>query len=238
LGPGLIALGVVALLVLVPGLWVLKSWATVRSDLEADGYASPKVTFKGPFTFAFTAMKGASSCSGTVTRFPGSSSREEMCYEPTPIVPPAPVLTNRQEVEKSLEKNYAKFAFTKCTCPEIADADTKTSCTLAGDNGASVTAQVERTKVDTDGTWGEWSTTLDAPVGKGEDLSADLTKSVGDTAKAKHPSGVDVDCGAGPVVFSGGKATCTFTTRDKKPMHGNVELTSKPGGGYKWTAKL
>lgn len=237
LGPVLIALGVVAAIVFGSGFLVLKSWAAARSDLVDDGYTSPKLTFHGPFTYGFTATKGSSSCSGTITRYPGSSSRQETCFEMTGTAPPPPVLTNRQQVEKSLEKNYAKYAFTAFTCPEIADADTKVTCKLAAES-ASVTVSVERTASDTDGTWGKWTSSLDETVGNGSEMSDDLTKSVSETAKAKHPSGVDVDCGKGPVVFTDGKATCKFTTRDKKPMQGTVNLTAKKEGGYQWTARL
>ncbi len=97
--PLLVALGVVAALVLGSGLWVLKSWASVRADLEADGYASPKVTFKGPFSYAFRATKGTSSCSGTITRYPGGGSTEETCFDTTPAPPAAPPTSNRVELE-------------------------------------------------------------------------------------------------------------------------------------------
>ena len=237
LGSVLIALGVVGAIVLGSGLWLLKSWATARSDLIAEGYTSPKVTFQGPFTFGFTGIKGTSSCSGTMTRYPGSSSRQETCFEATPTVPPPPPLTNRQQVESSLQKNYSSYGFTTFTCPEIADADTKATCKVASED-TSVTVSVERTGLDTDGTWAKWTSKFDSFVGRGPELSADLTKSLSEKTKSKHPSGVDVECGKGAVVFTDGKASCKFTTRDKKPMTGVVNLTANKDGGYKWSAQL
>ncbi len=114
----------------------------------------------------------------------------------------------------------------------------KTTCTLGAENGASVTATVERTKADTDGSWAQWTTALDATAGNAEEIAAELTKSLGDRSKRSHPAGVDVDCGKGPIVFTGGKASCTFTTRDKKPTQGKVDLASKADGGYTWKATL
>lgn len=228
-----IALAVVIGLPALGGLWTLKSFAAARDDLEADGYTNPKVKIKGPFTFSFSATKGTSTCSGTITRYPGSSSREELCFDESPKAATPPPPSNREQVEGSLRKNYGKRGFDDFSCPEIANADEKASCTISAKNGLRVTVPVERTKVDADGSWLAWSSTLPAGIASGEELAADLTQSMGKTIKKKH-DGLAVDCGKGPVMFQDGKLTCDVTTSDKTPVHTKARLTLNQDGGYRW----
>jgi hypothetical protein len=234
--PLFVALAAVVAVVGGAGLWTIRGFAATRAELVEKGYTDPKVKLHGPFTFGFSGKKGDSVCSGTVTRYPGSTSTEESCFDTTPPAPPPPPpLTNREQIERSLRKNYAKLGFDKFTCPEIADSDAQTKCTVAGGNGVSVTVSVERTKTGERGEWAAWTSALDATVGKGEDLSKDVTESVTKGTAKKHHVGIEADCGKGPVLFVDGKLTCDLTTQDKKPVHTKVVLTLQKGGGYKWS---
>jgi hypothetical protein len=72
----LVVLGIAAL----GGVYVLAGRASVKATLEADGYTNVDVKMNSPLEYGFTAQKGASTCGGTVTRVPGSTSRQETCF--------------------------------------------------------------------------------------------------------------------------------------------------------------
>jgi len=237
--PLLVALVVLVALPLVGAAWVLRGFGAVRAQLEDQGYTSVELKIHGPFTFGFTGAKGTSTCSGTVTREPFSTSIEELCFDSSPKTPPPPPPSNRESVEKSLVEKYgAIFGFDHASCPEIAAADTKATCTLTAANGASVGAVVTRTATGTAGDWTGWHVELDHGVENGEELAKKLSKAVAASVGARHPKiVVDLDCGKGPIVFTEGKKlACAAVSEDAKPLHATVEVTEKPdGGGLRWT---
>ena len=230
--PLFVALGVVVGVPALGGLWTLKSFAGARADLEADGYEHPSVKVKGPFTFSFSATKGGQRCSGTIKRFPGSSSREELCFDDSPKAPAPPPPSNREKLEKSLRFHYAKLGFDDFSCPEIPNVDDRTSCSMSFKDGL-VPVSVARDGVDPDGSWSSWTFTLPSNIVSGEKLSADVQQTLVKGIKRKH-AGLVVDCGKGPVVFKDDKLTCDVTTADPKPVHTKVALTRSDGGGYSW----
>lgn len=239
--PIFVVLAIVGAIVVGGGMWVLRSFVSARGELEEQGYANAKVTFHGPFAFGFTGTKGTSTCSGTMTRYPGSSSIEETCFDsspPPPVTKSPPPMSNRQQLEASLERKFGKFGFDKFTCPEIADADATATCTLASASGVSMPAKVERTKSDTDGSWATWTTTLASTVTNADTLSSGLTKSVMASAKGKRHTGITVDCGKGPVIVDDGHETsCDLSTEDAKPLHAKVNVQFKKDGDYTWAVR-
>jgi hypothetical protein len=237
--PLYVVLAIAAGSLFATGSFVVRNYFGVRSDLSEKGYKDLKVKFVGPFTFGFTGTKGSSECGGTITRYPFSGSEDETCFDTTPREPPPPPLTNRQEVEGSIKKNYAKRGFDHFTCPDIADADTKVTCKVTAPNGCSVDVNVERTKVGSRGEWSEWSSSPATPIVDGEKLDADLMPLILDAVKARRPKlELDIDCGKGPIVFVDGKLTCQLVTHDPKPLHTTVLLTMKDDkGGYNWSVK-
>ena len=78
--PYFIALGVAGLVV----LWVLVKLVTgkaeVRSSLEEQGFTDVELHMNGVFDYGFTAKKGDSTCGGSVTKLPFSSSQQFSCF--------------------------------------------------------------------------------------------------------------------------------------------------------------
>jgi hypothetical protein len=235
--PLLIGSGLVSLAAFVAVLWEVESFVSARGELEEKGYSDVHVSFEGPFTFGFSATKGLSTCSGTLRRYPGSSSMGSFCTDTTPHSTIRTRLSNRREVEKNLRTTYTKLGFDQFTCPDIADSDTRATCVVAADNGCSLSISIERTETFDDGSWSAFTVHRSATVWDGETLSADLTDSVIEATKSRHHVGLQVDCGKGPVAFIDGKAQCTLTSRDATPVHTVVTLTETSGGGYAWRTK-
>ncbi len=75
----LTTIGIVVGVLVVGALGVFPMGSSVQSALEADGYSNVEVKRDGAFSFTFTAKKGDSSCSGSVTKMPGSTSSSEFC---------------------------------------------------------------------------------------------------------------------------------------------------------------
>jgi len=78
--PMLIGLAVLVAVIALGGVYVLAGKSAVKSSLESDGYTNVDVKMHNAFEYGFTAQKGAATCGGTVTRMPGSSSRQESCF--------------------------------------------------------------------------------------------------------------------------------------------------------------
>lgn len=76
----LIAAGVI---LLVPLYWA-KGFLDVRSSLAEDGYTDLSVSPSGLFDWKFEGKKGASTCSGNVTRLPFSTSKSAFCHSIDP----------------------------------------------------------------------------------------------------------------------------------------------------------
>jgi hypothetical protein len=238
--PIFITLGVLVAIPILGAAYVARGYMAVRADLEGQGYTAIELKLHGPFTFGFSGTKGTTSCSGTITRVPFSTSTQEICFDLTPKTPAAPPPpSNRESVEASLVEKYnAMLGFDHASCPEIANADTTAACTLSASNGASVVANVSRTAAGTAGDWTSWHVVLGRQVENAEKLAANTSKAVAESVKKRHPNIViDLDCGKGPIVFTTDKkVTCTAVSEDPKPLHGTVEIVEKPdGGGLRWT---
>jgi hypothetical protein len=240
---GLIVVLVFAGLIVASIGWVLAGFGMVRASLTDDGYTDVKVSMRNPFTFSFDGKKGDSSCSGTITRLPGSMSREELCFSGMSgksAVPAPPPPSNRESIEKSLREHYAETGFDTFTCPEIANADTKATCKMSSSGGVQLDANVTRTAAGTAGDWQSWHIQLDAlDVESGDKLGAKLSKAIASSVASRHPNiALDVDCGKGPIVFvAGKKITCSATSHDDKPLHATITVEDKPDGGITWTEK-
>ena len=217
--PIYIVLGLVAIGIVGSGLFVLSNFSGAKSSLESQGYTDVHVKLTGPITFAFDAKRGTSSCSGTITRMPGSSSTQELCFDTTPspsAAPKAVPLTNRQQVEATLKTNFGKRGFDGFVCPDIADTDATAVCTAtAKSNGASLAVTATVTKHDADGTWGAWEMKPAQPVELGSDLVTDLSPDITSAVLKRYAKAtVELDCGTGPVVFTDNKAKCKATLRN------------------------
>jgi hypothetical protein len=77
--PLYITAGVIVAIAVWLGLQVLSGASAVRKSLEADGYTDIDVKTNGLFDFGYTAKKGNSTCGGSVTRLPFSTSKSEVC---------------------------------------------------------------------------------------------------------------------------------------------------------------
>lgn len=231
--PLFIGLGVIALILVGSGLWVLSGFAAVRSTMKENGYTNLKVSVKGPFTYSFSGRKGTSTCAGTVTRFPGSVSTEEFCVADLISTPPP---NNRAEVEGSLKRNYEKDAFDTYSCPDIQSYDQSVTCIVSASNGASVEVRVDRKTLDTDGSWGTWSMEPKSPVANAEKVAADLKPDLQKALQKKRPGAtLDVDCGKGPLVFVDNKASCKVMTHEAKPKDTTVAIELDKDRNFKWT---
>lgn len=73
--------GVIVAVLVVVAAYPLMGIGAVRSQLEAEGYSEVKVELKGPFEYSFEGKRGTARCSGRVERMPGSTSRNEMCFD-------------------------------------------------------------------------------------------------------------------------------------------------------------
>ena len=73
-------IAIAAAVVLAPVLYWAMGFSAVRGMLEEQGYTDVKVAAASPFEFKFDAKKGASECSGAVTRLPFSTSSSSFCY--------------------------------------------------------------------------------------------------------------------------------------------------------------
>lgn len=239
--PIFIVLGLLAAAVVASGVFVLSNFSGARSALVAQGYSDVHVKLTGPITFSFDAKRGTSSCSGTVTRMPWSTSIQELCFDtapPTPSAPPrAAPLTNRQQVEATLSTNYTKRGFDGFVCPEIADGDATAACTVtAKSNGASVVVTATVTKHDTDGTWGEWEMKPAQPVELGSQLVTELSPAITTAVQKRYPKAtLEIDCGPGPVVFADNKATCKAVLHD--PNKTTDLLLTHKGTSTNWSLK-
>lgn len=235
--PIFVTLAVIGAVIVGCGLWFLRSYTSARSDLEAMGYTDVKVELHGPFNFGFSGTKDGMSCGGTMTRYPGSSSIQEMCFDATPAPKAPPPPSNRESIEKSLREHTSDLGFETATCPEIANADTKVTCKVGASTGVSVDAEVTRTEVGTAGDWNAWHIEFANEIENADKLGAKLAKAVAASVAKRHPGLVlDVDCGKGPLVFTRTtQITCHATSHDAKPLHATVVVSEKPdGGGMTW----
>ncbi|MDI3282561.1 hypothetical protein [Polyangium sp. 15x6] len=66
-------------ILILPLYWGM-GFSSVRASLAEEGYTDIEVSPSGPFDWSFEGKKGASTCSGSVTRLPFSSSKSTFCY--------------------------------------------------------------------------------------------------------------------------------------------------------------
>jgi hypothetical protein len=211
------------------GLYALRAKSEVQAELEGQGYGAVWVKMKDPFTFSFDAKKGTSQCSGTISRTPFSSKREEMCFDtspPPPKAPSPPTLSNREQLQLSLKTSYEKYGFDKFVCPDVANADEKVACTVSGPGGASAPINASLKTHDTDGSWATWSWNAPPPefINR-NDFATDVKK----TLEAAQPNKrtLDVDCGTGPLILNGDPLTCKVSTATP-PKEGTAKVTFDP----------
>ncbi|MDI1450956.1 hypothetical protein [Polyangium sp. 6x1] len=70
---------VVGAILVVPLYWGM-GFSSVRASLVEEGYTDLQVKPLGLFEWSFEGKKGASTCSGAVTRLPFSTSKNTFCY--------------------------------------------------------------------------------------------------------------------------------------------------------------
>ena len=83
-GPVIVALGVVGCALALSVLHVLDGRSAVAAELERRGYSETALAMKGPFTWAFTGMKGRARCDGTFERVVFTKSMSETCIDTRP----------------------------------------------------------------------------------------------------------------------------------------------------------
>lgn len=164
------------------------------------------VKMTGVFTFSFSGMKAGARCSGTFERIPFSTSLNEACF--TVAAPPAPPLSPRESVERSLAKKYAAEGFAAFTCSDIAAGATSIDCTISAANGTSVPVHVEA-KGTADDPWQSWSYAPTEIYFRGENVATKLPTALAPELKKRGLAGeLTVDCGAGLRVTQANAVTC------------------------------
>lgn len=71
--------GIVVAVIVVAALTILPSGSAVSAQLESDGHENVELERDGIFDFKYKSKKGGQSCSGRVTKMPGSSTQSGMC---------------------------------------------------------------------------------------------------------------------------------------------------------------
>ncbi len=223
---GLVSVGIIALSV---GLYVLGGRAATRSELAGRGYTEISVSSDGLFSYRYTGTKGSSACAGSFQRLPFSSSWSESCFDVTPRPP------LREQIERSLQENYAKTGFDSFACPEVPASERSVTCTLAAANGTSVQVSIAATKVAGDGRWTSWRSTPEIRAINGEVLASELWAAVTKGREGQGPNDdLVIACGKGPQLLRDDTIACVASLRGKTPRTGTVTVSFLKEGGYNW----
>lgn len=71
--------GIAAVVVIAAMVAVIPTGGSVASMLEEKGHTDVDIERKGVFSFGFRSVQGEATCSGTVTKMPGSVRQSQMC---------------------------------------------------------------------------------------------------------------------------------------------------------------
>ena len=176
----------------------------------------------------------ASSCkSRESTEVAVTVTKGSAVVDPTPETPKE---TTRQTLEKSMKKHYAKFGFTKFTCPDVGPTESETTCAMSADNGASYDMKIASKSKEADGSWKSWEAAeTDIRVITAEELAEKINDGVMAAVKKAHPKATaELACGTSPVIFVKHKATCKLTMHEPELVREVTIDDSK--GAFDWGA--
>jgi len=71
--------GIAAVVIIAATVAVIPTGGSVASMLAEKGHTDVEIERKGVFSFGFRSVQGEATCSGTVTKMPGSVRQSQMC---------------------------------------------------------------------------------------------------------------------------------------------------------------